>query len=69
MSREVTVLDSIIEEVATELYNKWAAAIPEENKNEEAFRALGKNAHDTTILVIQSFMNKFNEAAEELKNS
>lgn len=69
MDKQITVLDQIIEEVATELYNKWASVIPEENKNEDAYRALATNARDTTILVIQSFMNKFNAAAEELKNN
>lgn len=68
MTNQVTVLESIIEEVATELYNSWVSAMPEDEKNEVAFRAMSKNAHETTLFVIQNFMNKFNAAAEELKD-
>jgi hypothetical protein len=32
MGKEQTVLEAIIEEVATDLYNKWSAALPEEEK-------------------------------------
>jgi hypothetical protein len=64
---EQTVLEGIIEDVATELYNKWSAALPEEERNQQAFSAMSKNAHETTLFVIQNFMNKFNAAAEELK--
>jgi hypothetical protein len=65
---QVTVLESILEEVATDLYNKWVVAMPDHEKGEEAFRALAKNSHETTVFVIQNFMNKFNAAAEELKD-
>ena len=65
----MTVLESIIEEVATDLYNKWSAAVPEGERNDLAFQALSKNAHETTIFVIQNFMNRFNSAAEELKDN
>lgn len=68
MDNQVTVLEGIIADVATDLYNKWSAAMPEEEKTEPAFRALAANARDTAIFVIQNFMNRFNEAAEELKN-
>jgi hypothetical protein len=64
----MTVLEAIIEEVATDLYNKWSAALPEDERNQQAFSAMSKNAHETTLFVIQNFMNKFNEAAEELKS-
>ena len=64
----MTVLESIIEEVATDLYNKWSAAVPENERNDLAFQALSKNAHETTIFVIQNFMNRFNSAADELKD-
>jgi hypothetical protein len=63
-----TVLEGIIEDVATDLYNKWSAALPEEERNQQAFSAMSKNAHETTVFVIQNFMNKFNAAADELKN-
>lgn len=67
MDSKQTVLEGIIEDVATDLYNKWVAAMPEEDKNEVAFQALSKNAHETTLFVVQNFMNKFNDAAEALK--
>lgn len=63
----MTVLEGIIADVSTDLYNKWCAAMPEEDKNEGAFRALAKNAEETSLFVIQNFMNRFNAAAEELK--
>ena len=68
MSNQQTVLESIIEEVATDLYNKWVKALPEDEKNQVAFQAMSKNAQETTLFVIQTFMNKFNAAAEELKD-
>ena len=67
MDNRQTVLEGIIEDVATDLYNKWSAALPEEERNEVAFQAMSKNAHETTLFVIQNFMNKFNAEAEALK--
>ncbi len=67
MDKQQTVLEGIIEDVATDLYNKWSAAMPEDERNDVAFQALSKNAQETTLFVIQTFMNKFNAAAEELK--
>jgi len=68
MDSKQTVLEGIIEDVATGLYNNWVSAMPEEDRNEIAFQALSKNAHETTLFVVQNFMNKFNEAAEALKD-
>lgn len=68
MDSRQTVLEGIIEDVATDLYNKWSAALPEEERNEVAFQAMSKNAHETTLFVIQNFMSKFNAAADALKN-
>ncbi len=68
MDNRQTVLEAIIEEVATDLYNKWSAALPEEERNDVAFQAMSKNAQETTLFVIQTFMNKFNAAADELKD-
>ena len=65
----MTVLESIIGDVATDLYNKWSAALPEEERNQQAFSAMSKNAHETTVFVIQNFMKRFNEAADELKDA
>jgi hypothetical protein len=68
MAEQQTVLEGIIEDVATDLYNKWSSALPENERNEVAFQALMKNSQETTIFVIQNFMNRFNAAAEELKD-
>ena len=68
MSNQQTVLEGIIEDVGMDLYNKWSAALPEEERNDIAFQAMSKNAHETTLFVIQTFMNKFNAAAEALKD-
>lgn len=67
MDSKQTVLEGIIEDVSTDLYNKWVKAMPEDEKNDVAYQALSKNAHETTLFVVQTFMNKFNAAAEELK--
>lgn len=67
MSNQQTVLEGIIEDVATDLYNLWAKALPEDERNDLAFQALSKNAQETTLFVIQNFMTKFNSAAEELQ--
>lgn len=64
----LTVLESIVEEVAVELYQKLWNALPADQQNDDTSMAVGKNARETAIFVIQSFMNKFNEAAEELKD-
>ena len=45
----MTVLEAIIGEVAADLYNKWSAALPEDERNQEAFSAMSKNAHETTL--------------------
>lgn len=68
MDKQQTVMEGIIEDVATDLYNKWSAALPEAERNDNAFSALSKNAHETTLFIIQNFMNRFNDAAEELKD-
>ena len=68
MANRLTVLEEIIGEVATELYQKWYNAMPEDQKTEESSEAMGKNARETTLFVIQKFMDKFNSAADELKD-
>lgn len=65
----MTVLEGIIEDVAVELYQKLWNAIPKEEQTEEASKAIGLNARETTLYVIQNFMNKFNAAAEALKDN
>lgn len=64
----ITVLEEIIKEVSAELYQKWYNSVPESDKNEESSQAMAKNAGETTFFIIQSFMDKFNKAAEELKD-
>ena len=67
-NEKMTVLEGIIEDVATELYQKLWNAIPVEEQTEESSKAIGLNARETTLYVIQNFMNKFNAAAEALKD-
>lgn len=64
----MTVLEGIVEEVTTELYQKLWNAIPVEEQTEESSKAIGLNSKETTLFVIQRFMDKFNAAAEELKD-
>jgi hypothetical protein len=66
--KQMTVLEAIIEEVSLELYQKLWNAIPSEDQTEESSRAVGLNSKETTLFVIQRFMDKFNAAAEELKS-
>ena len=64
----LTILEEIIKEVSTELYQKWYNSVPDEDKNEETSKAMAQNAGETTLFIIQNFMNKFNQAAEDLKS-
>ena len=68
MDKKMTVLEGIVEDISTELYQKLWNAIPAEEQTEDASRAIGLNSKETTLFVIQTFMNKFNEAADELKD-
>ena len=68
MANQITVLEEIIGDVAIALYQKWYNAMPIEDRSELADEALKKNAQESTLFVIQVFMDKFNSAAEELKN-
>ena len=63
----MTVLEGIIEDVSLELYQKLWNAIPSDEQNEDSSKAIGLNSKETTLFVIQRFMDKFNAAAEELK--
>jgi len=64
----MTVLEEIIKQIGEELYQKWYNALAIEDRTEEASKAMAQNAGETTFWVVQNFMNKFNEAAEELKD-
>jgi hypothetical protein len=67
VEKQMTVLEGIIEEVSLELYQKLWNALPSEDQTEESSKAVGLNSKETTLFVIQRFMDKFNAAAEELK--
>lgn len=69
MDDRVTVLEGIIKDIGTELYQKWYNGLAVEDRTEEASEALGKNANETAIWVIQQFMQRFNAAAEALKDN
>ena len=64
---DLTVLDEIIQQVSAELYQKWYNSLAVEDRTEEASKAMSSNAGETAVWVIQTFMNKFNTAADELK--
>lgn len=64
----MTVLEEIVKEVGEELYQKWYNAPSDIEKTKEWSEIMAKNAGETALFVIQTFMNKFNAAAEELKD-
>ena len=66
--KRMTVLESIIQDVAKALFQKWANALPEDQQSEENIANLNKNATESTYFVVKMFMDRFNEAAEELKS-
>ena len=68
MARDITVLENIVEEIKLALFQKWANELPEDQRNEEILPSLAKNASDTTIFIIQMYMDKINQSAEELKD-
>jgi hypothetical protein len=67
MDSKITVLEEIIKDIGEELYQKWYNALAIEDRTEEASKAMSSNAGETAIWVIQKFMDKFNQAADELK--
>ena len=67
MDSKLTILEEIIKDIGEELYQKWYNALAIEDRTEEASKAMSTNAGETALWVIQTFMNKFNNAAEELK--
>jgi hypothetical protein len=67
MSDRMTVLESIIQDVAKALFQKWANALPEDQQSEENIANLNKNATESTYFVVKMFMDRFNEAADQLK--
>jgi hypothetical protein len=67
MDKQVTILEEIIADVGRALYQKWMNALPEDQKGNDELEMLSSNASETAIFVIKMFMDKFNEAAEELQ--
>ena len=67
MGNKITVLEEIIKDIGEELYQKWYNALAIEDRTEESSKAMSVNAGETAIWVIKKFMDKFNEAADELK--
>jgi hypothetical protein len=65
--KRMSVLESIIQDVAKGLFQKWANALPEDQRSEENIANLNKNAIESTYFVVKMFMDQFNEAADELK--
>lgn len=65
--KRMTVLESIIQDVATALFQKWANALPEDQRTEENIANLNKNATESTYFVVKMFMDQFNAAADQLK--
>jgi hypothetical protein len=68
MDNRITVLEEIVQDIQTALFQRWANAVPESEKNEETLAPLSQNAAETTLFVIQMYMDRINQAAEELKN-
>jgi hypothetical protein len=69
MDNRITVLEEIVKDIQTALFQKWANAMPESERNEETLEPLSQNAAETALFVIQMYMDKINQAAEELKDN
>ena len=67
MANQVTILEGIVEDIKLALFQKWANNVPQDQQNEETLAPLASNAAETTLFVIQMYMDKINEAAEELQ--
>jgi hypothetical protein len=65
---QITVLEGIVSDLAKELYQKWYNAIEDDQKTEEVSKSLSENATETTYWIVQEFMNRFNAAADALKD-
>ena len=66
---KTTVLEGIIQDIGKELYQKWYNALAIEDRTEEASKVILANANETAFWTIQEFMNRFNAAAEALKDN
>ena len=68
MARDITVLEEIVQDIQKAVFQKWANELPEDQRTEQVLEPLAVNAAETVLFVIQMYMDKINEAAEELKN-
>ena len=69
METRMTVLEEIIQDVSKALFQNWANALPEDQRSEENLLNLNKNATESTYFVVKRCMDKFNEAADDLKST
>jgi len=67
-SQQMSVLEAIVKETAEALFQKWANALPEDQRTEENLNNLSKNSIESTYFVVKVFMDKFNSEAEVLKS-
>ena len=68
MAEQVSVMEQIISSCAVELFNEWSQHLPDSERTDEKLKQLSDNASATTFFLIQLFMEKFNNAAEQLKS-
>lgn len=68
MTNQITILEEIVQDIQRSVFQKWANELPEDQRVEEILEPLASNAAETVLFVIQMYMDKINEAAEELKN-
>ena len=69
MTRDITVLEEIVQDIQRSVFQKWANELPEDQRTEDILEPLATNAAETVLFVIQMYMDKINEAAEQLKDS
>jgi len=64
---DLTMLEEIVKEISVMVFEKWSEALPEDQKTPLTLETLQKNSSEYTLFIIQNFINKFNQAAEEVK--
>jgi hypothetical protein len=69
MARDITVLEEIVQDIQKAVFQKWANELPEDQRTEQVLEPLSVNAAETVLFVIQMYMDKINEAADQLKDS
>jgi hypothetical protein len=69
MARDITVLEEIVQDIQKAVFQKWANELPEDQRTEQVLEPLAVNAAETVLFVIQMYMDKINEAADQLKDS